>query len=173
MPGRHTEYFGPDYGRGPFASSNPETAAIQIASALAQLRVPIQRDDDAIRAHAEFIRELAEQLVPEMATFVQVTVGESDLGRTVTFRVNPPQRVLLRVWLADSYGGGQTNMAADSIIWITGTIVQTVWEHAHYIIATDGAGLASATIIESGPAEWYWGVARGARVFYAGPMVFE
>ena len=72
---RHVEFFGPDLARGPVLSGSPPVAAVQIATALAQLRVPLSRSDTAIESHAEFIRTLADKLFPDYAASIRMDVG--------------------------------------------------------------------------------------------------
>lgn len=172
MQGRHTEFFGPDFARGPFGSSNLQVTAMQIATAIAQLRAPVDRSADAITAHADYVRSLAERLVPEMATFVSTSITAGAFGLTTTFRANYPSRVLLRVWLADSEGGGETNNAPDYVDWVSGTVLEEVTPKKQYVITTDNAGVAAVTIDNAAAATWYWGVVRSAAVFYAGPLTF-
>ena len=49
---RHIQRFGPDLARGPFSSHRVETAARQIATALAQVRAPLTRPAIDVRQHA-------------------------------------------------------------------------------------------------------------------------
>lgn len=173
MPQRHTEFFGADLARGPFAASNRGTAVLQLATALAQLRTPLARDDTALLDHAEFIRTLAERLAPAEATFIGVDTVLGDLGWTTTFRANVPTRTLLRIWLADSLGGGPTTAPPDTLTWVTGGVLQTLTPRAHYDIVTDGNGIATARIDTLSSPDYFWAVARGARVFYEGPVSFS
>ena len=166
MQGRHTEFFGPDFARGPFASSNLETSALQIATAIAQLRTPLERSDEAITAHAEYIRTLAEALAPDAATSLKISTGDSPLGKSVTFRANYATRTLLRVWVA-GYGGGGPRSPLDTIIWLSGVVIETIEEGAQYVIATDSGGTASMHISDGAAPLVYIGAARGARIFYS------
>ena len=169
---RHTEFFGPDLARGPFSASALETAVVQIATALAQLRAPLARDDNTILAHADFIRTLADRLAPTVATAVHVDISDAAGLKTVTFRASTAARTLLRMWLADTNGGGQTNMGADSFTWLSGSVVDVVAPEKQYVFATDASGTAVVQIGEGGLARWYIGVARGSAVTYAGPLQF-
>jgi hypothetical protein len=170
MNGRHTEWFGPDFARGPFVSGNMETTAIQIATALAQLRAPVDRSATALETHADFIRSLAERIAPDMASYVSLGLV-TEVGKvTTTFRMNFPSRTLLRVWLADTVGGPETTLAPDTVTWNTGTVIEQITAKQHYLVATDNAGIASAVVENNFAATWFWGIARGSRVFYSAPL---
>lgn len=176
MPGdrRHTEFFGPDLARGPFTASSLDTAAVQIATALAQLRAPLLRSDTDIRAHADFIRELADRIAPDSAAFVNVSIGPevSDVI-SITLRVATPGRSLLRLWLADAVGGGETSTAADFFVWVAGAPLKELTTRKHFLVLTDSAGLIHLNIGHSGARTWFLGVARDGRAFYSGPVVFS
>jgi hypothetical protein len=170
---RHVEFFGPDLGRGPFASSQLDAAAVQIATALAQLRVPLLRSDADIKAHADFIRELADKLAPDSAGFVSVDLGaESANLINVSLRLAAPGRSLLRLWLADSIGGGETSVTPSSWVYSTGTLLQSVTTNKHHLVVTSATGLINLTLGYGGAVTWYLGVARSGRVFYSNPIIF-
>jgi hypothetical protein len=176
MPGgnrRHTEFFGPDLARGPFSASQLDTAIVQIATALAQLRAPLLRSDDEIRSHADFIREVADKLAPDAAQFVSVSVG-AEVGDlvSVSVRMAISGRSLLRVWLADSIGGGESGTAAGFFVWNSGAPLQIVTANKQYVALTDSAGVLNFTIGHSGSKTWFLGVARQGRAFYSAPIVF-
>ena len=143
MNQRHTEFFGPDLARGPFPPHRIETAAIQIATALAQLRAPLSRDDDAIKDHADFIRELADRLAPDWAAQVNIDVGE-EYGNTVQTSITAITGTysLLECWLADDYGGGLTSIVPNSVTWNTGTALQTITTGKHFLVITPYTGCA-------------------------------
>lgn len=168
---RHTEFFGPDFARGPFASSNLDTAAIQIAAAIAQVRAPLTRDDTEISNHAQYIRDLADIIAPETATFVSISFAEDlSSGTIVTFRTNTTRSVLLRLWLADDIGGGVSNGTPSQVFWDSGVVLEEVVTRKHWVIATNTVGVAQALVRTSTELNWYWGVARGSRVFYSSQM---
>jgi hypothetical protein len=170
---RATEFFGPDLGRGPFASYRIETAALQIATALAQLRVPLLRDDEQIKAHAEFIRQLADCLAPDWAAQLSIDVGSlaggtiptSILAATGTFS-------LLDCWLADSTGGGLTTTTPSAVNWTSGTILQTITDRKRYLIITPSTGVATVNVTYGGVKNWYWGIYRQGRVYYSSQLSF-
>ena len=172
MNDRHTEFFGADLARGPFSASYLETSVVQIATALSQLRTPVARDDDALLDHADFIRSLADHLAPDVANYVSVSTADGPVGRVSTFRANATTRTLLRVWLADSYGGAPSDDGIDTILWLSGTVVEEIEYGTQYVIMTDSDGIASVMLDHGSSATFYWGVARGSRVFYAGPVNF-
>ncbi|HOO17127.1 MAG: hypothetical protein KBH81_14180 [Phycisphaerae bacterium] len=170
---RVTEFFGPDWGRGPFSSYRIETAALQIATALAQLRVPLLRDDEQIKSHAEFIRQLADCLAPDWAVQISSDVGQlsggaiptSILAATGTFS-------LLDCWLADSPGGGLTSTAPSSVAWTSGTVLQTIVERKRYLIVTPSTGVATVNVSYGGVKNWYWAICRQGRVYYSSQLSF-
>jgi len=173
MQGRHTEFFGPDLGRGPFAAHRIETAAVQIGTALAQLRAPLSRDDDTIKAHADFIRELADRLAPDWAAQICMDVGDES-GNTVqtTVRATTGTYSLLECWLADTAGGGLTSTAPTSVTWNTGTVLQTITASKHFLVITPSSGVLSVSVNYSGTRNWYWAVSRQARVYYSTQLQF-
>src|SRR4030095_2906773 len=109
---RHTEFFGPDLGRGPFSSNSPQVAAVQIATALAQPRAPLTRAEADWQGHAEFIRGLADRLFHHFPYQIQLDVGVETADNIVTtIRENTGTYSLLHCWLADAKGGGETRTA--------------------------------------------------------------
>ncbi|MGD8453596.1 MAG: hypothetical protein PVJ57_17415 [Phycisphaerae bacterium] len=173
MNQRHTEYFGPDLARGPFPPNQIESGALQIATALAQLRAPLARDDAEIEAHAEFIRGLADRLAPDWAASIRISVGAYAIGYIpVTVAAVTGSCSVLECWLADSYGGGPTNTAPDSVTWTTGTVLETITTDKHYRLLTPTTGYLGVTVGNGYQQSWYLAVARQARVYYSYPLQF-
>ncbi|TWT40411.1 hypothetical protein RAS1_41200 [Phycisphaerae bacterium RAS1] len=169
----HTEFFGPDLGRGPNASDRLETAVVEIATALAQLRAPLTRSDDDLRAHADFIRDLADRLAPDSAVQVNMTVGDESANAIQTsIRLATTGPHLLRCWLADDYGGAETSAAPASVTWNSGVVLQTVTALKHFWIVTPATGVADVTVNYVGPHVYYWAVARAGLVKYSGQLYF-
>ena len=174
MSERHLEFFGPDLARGPFASHRVETAAVQIATALAQLRAPLARSDDDLRSHVDFIRELADRLAPDWAAQISMDVGDESANVIDTLiRVESSTYTLLRCWLADAKGGGETSTAPTSVTWNTGTVPQTVTADKQYLILTPTTGVVSVSVEYSGNRSWYWAAARHGRVYYSSALDFD
>lgn len=172
--GRHMELFGADFARGPFASSRPEIAALQIATQLAQLRAPLLRSDSEIGAHAEFIQSLADKLMPDFASALKFDVGNEILNAVATtFRTNINNYSLLEVWLADEAGGGLTTVTPTTVTWSTGVVLAELTVRKHYLIITSNTGIASATVSYSLSKTWYWGVARMGRAYYSSSLSFS
>jgi hypothetical protein len=173
MNERHTEFFGPDLARGPFSSNQIETAAVQIATALAQLRTPLTRDDEAIKAHADFIRELADRLAPDWAAQVTMGVGD-EIDNTIqtSIRVVANSYSLLRCWLADDSGGGVTAYAPNTVTWNAGVVLQTIETKKHYLVITPYTGVADVSVNYLGTGRYYWGVCRQGRVYYSSQLYF-
>ncbi len=173
MNQRHTEFFGPDLARGPFSSQRVETSALQIATALAQLRVPLARSDDDLRSHVAFIRELADRLAPDWAAAITASVGP-EVGNTVetTLAVPTGTYSLLDCWLADAPGGGLTSLAPDDVTVNVGTILETVVAGKRWLILTSTAGVADLTVSYVGTRNWHWAVSRHARVYYSDRLYF-
>ena len=169
----HTEFFGPDFGRGPFAPHRIETAAVQIATALAQLRAPLSRSDSDIEEHAEFIRGLADRLAPDWAaqvnidvgTYYAATVSTSIAAVTGTFS-------LLECWLADASGGGLTGTTPSSVTWTGGAVLQTIVADKHFLVVTPHTGAVNVDVAYGGTHSWYWAVARQGRVYYSSRLYF-
>jgi len=171
---RHAEFFGPDLARGPVLSGSPEVAAVQVATALAQLRTPLLRSDTELEAHAEFIRSLADKLFPDYAVDIRMDVGD-EVSNTIDTQIRVEARTytLLHCWLADSRGGGETGFAPDTVTWNTGTVLQTISDRKQYLILTPSTGVVSATVGYSGAGGWYWAAARHGRVYYSTRLEFE
>lgn len=170
---RHLEFFGPDLARGPVLSGAPDTASVQIAAALAQLRTPLLRSDDEIRAHADFIRELADRLFPDFGSALHTDVGPKISGSiAVTLRAPVTQYTLLEVWLSDTNGGGLTGTSPTSVSFPTGVVVEEVVANRHYRILTTETGLAGVSVSATGPKTWYLATARHGRVFYSTGLSF-
>ncbi len=174
MSGRHTEFFGADLGRGPFTSTRLETAAVQIAAALAQLRTPLKRADADIESHADFIRGLADRLAPDFATAVSFDVGDESANAIVTsIRTAISTRSLLHCWLADSVGGGETSTAPDSVVFNDGVVLEIATASKRFLIVTPITGVLSVTVNYVGDRSWYWATARHGRVFYSPILNFD
>lgn len=173
MPASPFELFGPDLGRGPFTAHRIETAAMQIAAALAQLRAPLTHSDTDIRAHADFIRDLADRLAPDWASLITMDVG-SEAGNAVqtSIATGVGTYSLLRCWLADSVGGGETAVAP-TVTWNTGTVLQTVTANKHYLLITPATGIADVTVSYAGAKSWYWAVSRYGRTYYSSKLTFS
>lgn len=171
---RHVEWFGPDLARGPVLSGSPPVAAVQVATQLAQLRVPLSRADSEIEDHAEFIRTLADKLFPDYAAGIRMDVGdESSDEITTQIRVETGTYTLLRCWLADAKGGGETSLAPTSVTWSGATVLQTVTSKKQYVILTPTTGVVSVTVNYSGDRSWYWAAARHGRVYYSAALDFN
>jgi hypothetical protein len=171
---RHAEFFGPDLARGPVLSGSPPVAAVQVATALAQLRVPLLRSDSQIEEHAEFIRTLADKLFPDYAADIRLDVGDES-GNTIDtlIRVETGTYTVLRCWLADTKGGGETGQAPDSVTFDSGTVLQTVTTKKHYLIVAPASGVVSVTVGYGGEHNWYWAAARHGRVYYSSVLGFN
>jgi len=174
MSARHTEFFGPDLGRGPFAAHRIETASIQIATALAQVRAPLSCSDDDLRAHAEFIREIADRLAPDWAAQISIDVGEESANTVeTTIRAAVGTYSLIDCWLCDSVGGGLTAVAPASVTFNTGTVLETITANKRFLVITPTNGVVSATVTQSGTASWRWAVSRYGRVYYSTSLDFS
>jgi hypothetical protein len=173
MNSRHTEWFGPDIGRGPFAAHQIEVASLQIATALAQLRAPLTRADDDLRAHADFIRELADRLAPDWAVQIALTVAPAAGGVIATNILAATGTCsLLHCWLADGVGGGLTATAPDSVTVRGGAVVQTIEAHRHLLLVTPTSGVLGLDVAYGGIHTWRWAVARFGRVYYSTALEF-
>lgn len=168
-----SEFFGPDFGRGPFTGHRLDTAAVQIAAALAQLRAPLLRSDDEIRTHADFIREIADRLAPEFASQVFLDVADED-GNAIdsVFRVHPGAYTLLHCWLADDLGKAPSSVTPDDVEWSDGVVVHELTARSEFIVLTDVAGVISARVSYTGARSWRWAVTRTARVYYSSALTF-
>lgn len=173
---RHVEFFGPDLARGPFSSGQAETAAVQIATLLAQVRAPLLRSDDEIRDHAAFIREIADRLMPDHPGFLRADPGEwngADFTIQTSVRAPNGETSLLNCWLADEFGGKPTTHTVDSVTWNTGTVIQTIAAKKHYVMLTPRTGVLDVTVAYSSPRTFYWAISRGGHVYYSPPLVFQ
>ena len=172
MSARHMEFFEPDLGRGPFSSQRIETTAVQIAAALAQIRAPLSRSDDDLRAHASFIRELSDRIVPDWAAALTFTV-DPVVGETVHTTILAPtgNYSLLSCWLSDTSGGGLTPTTPANVVFNTGTVIQTIAANRHFLVLTSASGLIDVTVTYIGAKSWYWAVTRWGRVYYS-PRVY-
>ncbi len=173
MPARHTEFVGPDLSRGPFTSQRIETSALQIATALAQLRVPLARSDDDLRAHVDFIRELADRLAPDWAVQVALDVG-AEVANTIrtTIVAATGAYSLLDCWLADSVGGELTGTAPTSVNFETGTVLETIVANKRYLVIAPTNGVVEVAVTYVGAKTWRWAVSRFARVYYSSALAF-
>lgn len=168
------EFFGPELSRGPFTSNSPAVAAVQMATALAQLRAPLTRADADIHAHADFIRALADRLMPDVAAAVRLDVNpEAGDQIATTIRSETGDHSLLHCWLADSAGGAETSLAPDSVSWSGGVVLQEITVRKRYLIVTPTTGIATPTVGYSGNRTWYWAVMRHGRVFYSAALDFN
>jgi hypothetical protein len=171
---RHVEWFGPDLARGPVLSGSAEVAAVQIATALAQLRVPLLRADSDIESHAEFIRTLADKLFPDSAFGIHLSVADEIADEITTqIRVAAGSYTVLRCWLADARGGGETALAPADVTWNTGIVLETIAANKHYIVLAPTAGVVSVTVSYTGDWSWYWAAARHGRVHYSSVLDFD
>ena len=173
MNARHMEFFEPDLGRGPFSSQRIETTAVQIAAALAQVRAPLSRSDDDLRAHADFIRELSDRIVPDWAAALTITV-DPVYGDTVHSTILAPTGAysLLHCWLSDSNGGGLTQTTPNLIFFNIGTVIQTIENNRHFLVLTSASGIVDITVSYYGAKSWYWAVSRYGRVYYSPRLYF-
>lgn len=174
MNQRHTEFFGPDLARGPFASSRVDVAALQIATALAQLRAPVSRDDDSLLSHGDFVRQLADRIAPDHAAYLAIGVSP-EVSNTiqVTFHTAINGHSLLECWLADDIGGGVTGGAPSSVTVTTGTLLTTLTANKHLRVMTNDVGIATLDVSYAGSNTWFCAVSRYARVFYSDALYFS
>lgn len=171
---RHMELFGPDLSRGPFTSNSPTVAAVQIATLLAQLRVPLLRSDSEIAAHADFIRSLADRLMPDAAQAIHLAVGQESANEIyTTIREDSSERSLLHCWLADSPGGGETSTLVDEVEFIGGVVLETVSSLKRYLIISPDSGAVTARVKTALNQTWYWAVERNGRVYYSTALNFD
>lgn len=170
---RHTEFFGPDLGRGPFSSQRVETSALQIATALAQIRAPLTRADDDLRSHADFIRELADRLCPDWAAALRISVDAEQYDAVHTSIIAPTgEYSLLDLWLSDSIGGGVTGTSPGSVTFNVGTVIQTITSNRRYLVLTSATGVIDVTVSYGSTRTWYWAVTRYGRVYYSSRLYF-
>lgn len=171
---RHTEFFGPELGRGPFTSHVPSVAAIQVATALAQTRAPLSRIEADLLSHAELIRSLADVLFPDFAEQIRIDVGiESADAIQCTISEDTRSYSLLHVWLADAKGGGETAVAPTSVSISGGAVLQTLTANKRWLILTPTTGVVTATINYAGDRTWYLAAARHGRVYYSNAIDFD
>lgn len=174
MNQRHVEFFGPDLARGPFSPHNMDAAAIQIATALAQLRAPLTRSDDDILDHGDFIRRLADRIAPDYATYIKIDVGhEVSNSIQTTIRTELSTYSVLDLWLADTYGSGLTSLAPPAVTFNTGTVLQTVVANKHFRVISSSTGVIDVTVSYAGVRDWYWGISRHGRAYYSARMDFN
>lgn len=173
MNQRATEFFGPDLGRGPFASQRIETAVIQIATALAQIRAPLTRSDSDLMDHADFIRDLADRLAPDFAAAVSFTVApESGNNVQTSIRTAIGVYSLLDCWLADNSGGAESGTAPNSVTWNSGTVLETITANKRYLVITTSTGILDVTVNYPGVKNWHWAVTRLGRIYYSSTLAF-
>lgn len=173
-PRRHTEFFGPDLGRGPFSSNAPAVAAIQIATAIAQLRAPLSRSETDVLAHADFIRALADRLFPDFAEQIRIDVSvESASNIVCTIREDTGSNSLLHVWLADDKGGPESTTTPTDVTWSGATILETITADKRWQVITPTTGVATVTVNFTGDHTWYLAVARHGRVYYSNAINFD
>ena len=173
MSASHTEFFGPDWSRGPTGGGRIEIAALQIATGLAQLRAPLSRADGDLTSHADFIRQLADRLAPDWAVQIAMTVGDES-ANTVASSIRAPTGTysVLDCWLSDSIGGGLTLTAPGAVSFGSGTILETIATNKRYLVITPSTGTIEVTVTYAGTKSWYWAVSRFARVYYSSQLSF-
>ncbi len=171
---RHTEFFGPDLGRGPFSSNNVAVASVQIATALAQLHTPLSRDTGEILDHAAFIRALADTLFPDQASTIRFVVSD-EVSDTidVTIYDDSHQYSLLHVWVADDVGKGETVITPSEVTWPGGAILETVTVRKRYFVISPSAGVITVSIKYTGAHDYRLAVARNGRAYYSPLIRFE
>lgn len=171
---RNTEFFGPDLGRGPFTSHIPAVAAIQVATALAQIRAPLTRSDTDLLSHAEFIRSLADTLFPDVANQIRVDVG-LEIANTIacSIREDTSNYSLLHAWLADTKGEGESATTPASVTWTGGAVLQTLSANKRWLLITPTNGVVTASINYTGDHTWYLAAARHGRVYYSSAIDFD
>ncbi len=170
---RHIEFFGPDYARGPVLSGSPQVAAVQIATQLAQMRVPLLRSDSDIESHAQFIRDLADRLFPDQASDISIAAADENANVVSTqIQVNTGKYTLLHCWLADSVGGGESIATPASVNFVAGTVLQTVTTNKHFLVLTPSTGTINVDVSYVGSRTWYWAVAMHGRVYYSNALQF-
>lgn len=172
--GRHVEFFGPDLARGPVLSGSPAVAGVQVATQLAQLRVPLLRSDTEIESHAEFIRSLADKLFPDYAAGIKFDVS-SEVSNEIDTQicVDTSNYTLLRLWLAESKGGGESAFTPTSVTFNSGVVLQTITSKKHYLVVAPTTGVVSVTVNYTGDRTWYWAAARHGRVYYSSALDFD
>lgn len=173
MHARHTEFFGPDLARGPFSSQRIETSALQIATAIAQLRTPLTRSDDDLFAHADFIRQLADRLAPDWAAWLTFAVG-AKVGTTITTTIRSalPAVSIVDLWLADGFGQGLTSVTPASVTFTSGTVLQAVVANKWWRVITPSTGIVTVNVVFAGVWTWKWAASRGGVVYYSYDLAF-
>lgn len=173
MSSENLAFFAPDLGRGPFTSYRIETAAVQLAAAIAQVRAPLSCSDDDLRTHAQFIRELADTLAPDWAAQIAIDVDDEAANNIeTTFRVSTGAYSLLHCWLTDAVGGGETAVAPSSVSFSSGTVLRTETANKSFWVITPYTGIVTATVNYSGARDWYWAVSRQGRVYHSSKLAF-
>lgn len=173
MNERHTEWFGADLARGPFSASYMDTAAVQIATALAQLRTPVSRADADLLAHGDFIRQLADRIAPDYAAYVDMeSTPEVSNDIRVDIRTALSSYSIFDCWLADTIGGGLSNYTGATVTFPTGTILQQIVTNRHFRVITSANGLLTVNINYTSTRNWYLAVARHGRVYYSSQLRF-
>jgi len=168
------QFFGPDLSRGPFTTNHAPVAAVQLATAIAQLRAPLLRSDAEILDHADFIRSLADRLFPDTAEAIRIDVGDESSDTIETsIRQDSGTYALLHCWLADAHGGGETATAPDAVTWPAGSVLQTVTADKRFLVIVPAGGVLTVEVEYSGDRTWYWAVARHGRVFYSTGLNFD
>ena len=171
---RHVEWFGPDLARGPVLSGSPPVAAVQVATQLAQLRVPLTRSDSELEDHAEFIRVLADKLFPDYAVAVRLDVGDENANTIDTLiRIDSGTYTLLQLWLTDAKGGGETATTPSGVTFNSGIVLQTITTNKQYLVLTPATGIVSVSVNYTGDHTWYWAAARQGRAYYSAALDFE
>ncbi|MCK4341927.1 MAG: hypothetical protein KAY37_09420 [Phycisphaerae bacterium] len=174
MNQRHLEFFGPDLGRGPFSPHRIETAAVQIATALAQVRAPLTRSDEDLFDHADFIRQMADRLAPDWAAQISIDVGEESSNTVqTTIRASVGTYSLIDCWLADDGGGGLTVIAPSSVTFNTGTVLETITANKRFLLITPTNGVINVDVAYGATKTWRWGVSRYGRVYYSTALTFS
>jgi len=96
----------------------------------------------------------------------QITVQARDAGGN-----NLAERVLVRVWIATG-DYGAPSAAGNTVAIDTGTQVQQITAHAHYLVASDAAGKVQITLTVSGDATRYVLAEIDGRVYSSGAVAF-
>jgi hypothetical protein len=168
------ELFGPDWSRGPSAGGRIETAALQIATTLAQLRTPLSRADSDLTGHADFIRQLADRLAPDWAVQIAIDVGTESANTIMTsIRAATGTYSVLDCWLSDSVGGGLTLTTPGAVSFNGGVVLETIVANKRYLIITPSTGTVEVTVTYTGTKSWYWAVSRFARAYYSSQLYFS
>lgn len=167
------EMLGPETGRGPFSSQDPVASAMQLATMIAQMRVPQSRLDADIQAHVDFIRDLADRLCPDFAVQLRFAVG-AEVADTVYVSLIAPtgEYSLIDLWLSDAVGGGVTGTTAAAVTFNIGTVIETVVDKKHYRVLTSSIGVVGFTISYTSAKNWYIAATRQGRVWYSGQVHF-